>query len=387
MAWPFVKLGLAVIPQSWRTLVVPTDEPHAEAVGPDPDRVLVLGPGKSMGFGVNSHELGLGGHLARQLAVLTKRGCSVDIVSDPSMSLADTRVAVSWAHLERFDALVLTLGGTDILRIRSHFVWRRDVTALLDAVQESGGGALPTSVLGIAPADDVLSLPSFLLRIVNMNIAKLNTITEEQCNARAGVTFVPATAPSDDQRVPFESRTYEHWARELAPAIAVKLAHVAVPPATSELVNENQRVFDGSALATKEVSATLTAIMNSARVMFGTSGAAVTFHDQEAHWFTSTSGVGDMRREEAGAFCSSAFTTRGLVVLEDTMNDPRFADHPWVVRGPRIRFYAGYPISAANGHIIGAVCVFDTGPRTFDSSHESLLRELALRTESAIQRH
>jgi len=93
-----------------------------------------------------------------------------------------------------------------------------------------------------------------------------------------------------------------------------------------------------------------------------------------------------MRRDEAGAFCSRAFTTRRLVVLEDTLKDERFAEHPWVVGGPRIRFYAGYPIAAPNGDIVGAVCVFDTGPRRFDVSHETLLRELARRAESAIRR-
>ncbi|MGV8851353.1 MAG: GAF domain-containing protein [Rhodoglobus sp.] len=385
LAWPFVKLCLAVVPQAWRTLAVPADDPRAEAVGPDPDRVLLLGPGKSSGFGVTTHELGLGGHLARQLASLTKRGCSVDIVSDLSMSVTDTRVVIEWARLERFDALVLTLGGLDALRMRSYFVWRRDVTALLDRISESAGGTLHSFVVGIAPADHLLSLPPILLRLVNMNIAKLNAITELLCEARPEVTFIPATSPAEDPTVKFESRTYEHWARELAPAIASRLAHVAVPPSMNMATKISGAVFDGSSLTSKPVSTTLTNIMHSARVMLNTSGAAVTFHDQEAHWFTSTSGVGDMRRDEAGAFYSAAFSARGLVVLEDTLHDERFSKHPWVTRGPRIRFYAGYPISAANGDIVGAVCVFDTDPRAFDSSHESLLRELALRAEAAIQ--
>lgn len=385
LAWPFIKFCLAVIPQAWHTLAVPTDDPRVEAIGPDPDRVLLLGSGKSAGFGVHTHELGLGGHLARKLASLTKRGCSVDIVSDPSMSAADTRAVIGWARLEKFDALVLTLGRVDTLRMRSLFVWRRDVTALLDAIKESGGGTLQIFILGIARADEVLSLPSMLLRVVNLNIANLNAITEQLCAERSGVTFIPATPPADNQRMPFESRTYAHWAHELAPAIAAQLARVAVLPSTSMSTNTTRAVFDGSSLNSQSVSTKLTAIMHSARIMFNTTGAAVTFHDQEAHWFTSTSGIGDMRRDEAGAFYSSAFTTRGLVVLEDTLHDSRFAEHPWVLRGPRIRFYAGYPISAANGDIIGAVCVFDSRPRTFDSSHETLLRELAMRVESAIQ--
>jgi hypothetical protein len=385
LAWPIIKLWLVVIPQAWRTLAVPVDDPRAEAVGPDPDRVLLLGPGKSAGLGVHTHELGLGGHLARELAALTKRGCSVDIISDPEMSAVDTGVVVGWARLEKFDALVLTLGGVKTLRMRSLIAWRRDVSSLLDAVEESGGGALQSFIIGIAPADGVLSLPAPLLRIVNVNIVNLNAITERICAARSGITFVPATPPAGSAHVPFASRTYEHWARELAPAIAAHLAHVAVPPPPGTTAIQKYTAFDGSVLSAKPVSTALKEIMHSARLLLNTSGAAITFHNEHAHWFTSTSGVGDMQRDEAGTFCNPAFTARGLVVREDTFHDEILSDHPWVVRGPRIRFYAGYPISASNGDAIGVVCVFDTEPRTFDSSHESLLRELALRAESAIQ--
>ncbi|WP_255560143.1 GAF domain-containing protein [Salinibacterium sp. M195] len=382
--WPIIKLWLAVVPQAWSGLSVPSDDPRSEAVGPDPDRVLLLGPGKSAGYGVDTHELGLGGHLARELATLTKRGCSVDIISDPAMSTGDSRVAISWARLEKFDALVLTLGGADSLRARSSISWRRDVTALLNTVEERGSGTLHTFILGIAPIDAILSLPPALMRIVNLNIENLNAITEEVCRSRVSVTFVPIRPTQEMSPIRLESRTYRYWAGELAPVIAARLAHIAVRPSFGAAANPRAAPFDGAALTSNPVSNTLTSIMHSARELFGTSGAAVTFHNQEAHWFTSTSGVGDMRRDEAGAFCSAAFTTRGLVVLEDTLHDPRFSEHPWVVRGPRIRFYAGYPISAPNGDIVGAVCVFDTGPRTFDSSHESLLRELALRAEAAI---
>ena len=117
LAWPIITLWLALVSQTWRTLVVPTDAPRAEAVGPDPDRVLLLGPSKSVGFGVHTHELGLGGHLARELASLTKRGCSVDIVADATISATDTGVVIGRARLNKFDALVLILGGADTIRM------------------------------------------------------------------------------------------------------------------------------------------------------------------------------------------------------------------------------------------------------------------------------
>ncbi|WP_231606202.1 GAF domain-containing protein [Salinibacterium sp. NK8237] len=385
MAWPIVKLWLAVQPQQWRALTLPADAPRVEAIGPDPDRVLLLGPGKSSGYGVHTHELGLGGHLARELSALTQRGCSVDIVSDPSLTAADTGVVIRWANLKRFDALVLTLGGGDALRFRSLFAWRRDVTDLLNTIEECGGGAMHAFIVGVAPVDEFVSLPAPLLRIVNHNIANLNAISEQLCSARPGATFVPATASAGSTRVSLDSPTYAHWARTLAPSLARSLTAVTVPPAERPGSVVTLAAFESSTLASKNVSTSLTSIVQSARVLFDTAGAAITFHDQDSYWFTSTSGVGSMHRDEAGAFCSAAFTNRGLVVLEDTFNDQRFADHPWVLQGPRIRFYAGYPVTAPNGDIVGAVCVFDPGPRRFDPSHETLLRELAHRAETAIR--
>jgi len=158
-----------------------------------------------------------------------------------------------------------------------------------------------------------VSLPAPLLRIVNVNInvVNLNAITERICAARSGITFVPVTPPAGSALVPLASRTYEHWARELTPAIAMHLAHVAIPPPPGTTAIQKYTVFDSSALRTQPVSVALKKIMHSARLLLNTSGAAITFHNKPAHWFTSTSGVGDMHRDEAGIFCSAAFTARG----------------------------------------------------------------------------
>lgn len=384
LVWPIVTLWLALYPQRWRHVVVPSDDARAEAIGPDPDRVLLIGPGKSSGFGVHTHELGLGGHLARELSALTGRGCSVDIVSEPTMSTIDIGAVIEWASLDRFDALVLTMGGGDVLRFRSLFSWRRDVTAVLDSIAAHGCGALHPFILGIAPVGDVVSLPAPLLVIVNRNIEHLNAISAQLCSARGNATFVPATTHDGRASVRLESSTYAHWAHELAPLIAEQLSSVALGSPPHRPVLLDSRAFENAILTIPAVSESLTSIVDSARALFDTAGAAVTFHDEQTHWFASTSRLGEMRREDAGAFCNRAFTAPGLVVLEDLVKDERFADHPWVVSGPRIRFYAGYSIAAPNGDTVGAVCVFDTAPRRFDLSHETLLRELARRAETAI---
>ena len=69
--------------------------------------------------------------------------------------------------------------------------------------------------------------------------------------------------------------------------------------------------------------------------------------------------------------------TNPLVVL-DTKTDQRFRENPMVKGAVKIRFYAGAPIFAPNGHALGTVCVYDTKPRRHvDPEHVAVLQNLS----------
>ena len=85
------------------------------------------------------------------------------------------------------------------------------------------------------------------------------------------------------------------------------------------------------------------------------------------------------------AFCAHALETPDeVLVVEDSHEDPRFAGNPLVTGPPYIRFYAGMPLRAPSGHVLGTVCIIDQVPRPLDARQEQLLRHAARQVEVLI---
>lgn len=57
-----------------------------------------------------------------------------------------------------------------------------------------------------------------------------------------------------------------------------------------------------------------------------------------------------------------------------------FTDNPLVVNDPKIRFYAGCPLTA-NGFRLGTLCIIDQVKRTFGRDDIKALEDLALMAE------
>jgi phosphoribosyl 1,2-cyclic phosphodiesterase/CheY-like chemotaxis protein len=115
-----------------------------------------------------------------------------------------------------------------------------------------------------------------------------------------------------------------------------------------------------------------------ATALFNVPMATITLVDERRQWFKSCQGTTGREDPRDASFCAHVVSKREPMVVVDTLSDDRFADNPLVVGGPRIRFYAGYPLTLDDGSCIGTLCLLDARPRTFKESDLERLRDLAL---------
>jgi GAF domain-containing protein len=115
----------------------------------------------------------------------------------------------------------------------------------------------------------------------------------------------------------------------------------------------------------------------SAKIMFDAPAAFVSFVDAERQWYKAKAGIDAGEIDRRASFCSHCIAFRNPLWIEDTLNDPRVFDNPFVVNAPFVRFYAGAPIRDPDGWMLGTVCVVDMQPRAHDARLEATLVALA----------
>src|ERR1700743_1595508 len=75
------------------------------------------------------------------------------------------------------------------------------------------------------------------------------------------------------------------------------------------------------------------------RRIFRTSMSTLTFIDGHRQWVKASEGVEHRETERRPALCYYAIQQDAPLVVTDTLLDPRFAENPFVIGEPFIRFY------------------------------------------------
>jgi PAS domain S-box-containing protein len=112
--------------------------------------------------------------------------------------------------------------------------------------------------------------------------------------------------------------------------------------------------------------------------------ALITFIDAHRQWFKSTIGLSVTETPREISFCAHAIMEHRPFIVRDASSDPRFADHPWVIFDPHIRFYAAAPLRTPQGHALGTVCVMDRTPRELRPKQLEDLETIAHETMSLL---
>jgi len=105
--------------------------------------------------------------------------------------------------------------------------------------------------------------------------------------------------------------------------------------------------------------------------------ALISLVDRDRQWFKSAVGLDLAETSREASICAHAIRGEGVFEVPDALRDPRFLENPLLSGEPRIRFYAGAPLTTSDKLRLGALCVIDRKPRRLTKRQRAVLVELS----------
>ncbi|GAA3631155.1 hypothetical protein GCM10022223_56440 [Kineosporia mesophila] len=113
--------------------------------------------------------------------------------------------------------------------------------------------------------------------------------------------------------------------------------------------------------------------------------ALVTLIDAQRQWFKAKVGTDLCATARQVAFCDHVVRDRAELEVPDLRRDSRFAHNPAVIGPPLAVFYAGFPVTAASGAVLGTICVIDGVERTLSPGQREGMRALARQVSTQLE--
>lgn len=124
----------------WKVGVLPGAEGETSGIvgngGSEPAKLFVIGESTVAGLGARTHELAFAGQFARHLSERIARPVRWHVVGKNGVTARRTiDELLPEMPDERFDYILIGLGGNDVMKLSSPKKWRRDMTELLGVLR------------------------------------------------------------------------------------------------------------------------------------------------------------------------------------------------------------------------------------------------------------
>jgi GAF domain-containing protein len=357
---------------------------------PRADRVLLLGNGFTAGWGVDSHRAGLTGRLAEALGDRTGRGCDLDVVGAESMNMRSALAWVGDRDLDVVDAFVVSVGLNDALRRTPLEDWERGLRDLLSAVVARLRPEVPSLVVGIPPVGALPAFDGLASRVAHKHRDRLNTATR-RIVAEYGVAYVDVPEFELDRKGRLTTpAVYSQLGARVATDLAPRLvkarprAEARTPPA--DPIWQWSGTEEVVALAAKGGSPVLRRLAETAQKVFKVELAVVSLVNGDRLYYGNNTDVMPESVPLDLSFCQFTVAEGAPVIIPDVRADERFTDNP-LTELSYINFYAGYPLHASDGTVIGSFCLQGSRSRPGEAVSIEALRGMALQAEAELRRY
>ncbi|AKG20774.1 hybrid sensor histidine kinase/response regulator [Calothrix sp. 336/3] len=99
--------------------------------------------------------------------------------------------------------------------------------------------------------------------------------------------------------------------------------------------------------------------------------------DRDRQWFKAKVGIDIPEMPRDIGFCPICVENGEILIISDTLSHEQYRQSPVVVGEPYVRFYAGIPIMAVTGEILGTLCVVDQKPRQITTEQLASLQAIS----------
>lgn len=113
------------------------------------------------------------------------------------------------------------------------------------------------------------------------------------------------------------------------------------------------------------------------QLILGMRMVTVSLITEDKQFLKARQGLDLKESSRDAAFCNIAIRKYEPLIIEDTLEDPRVRDNPFVTGEPFLRCYIGAPLTTAEGYNLGTICAFDTNPRRFTAQEAEIVSGFA----------